>query len=435
MEIKRFGDKFIVELCQKKFELYWSRKFKFGENFIERFCERITEKELNLLEEVIGIVNTNIDMRDDWIAQHRDATQEEINAHAPQPSNEEKAKINTMLGTASRIIFMQTYSYFKHLPVEDLKSFIDACYPLTYKTAMKQLEKFYNERYNGVECELERKVNDATCMEDWIVTRQMVSRFVSNDITELFKFAITKRGQKYITDALSGKFKTQLPFNSFFLQLFQETPYFGGLDKRNVEPKLKEEYINKIVGIYQEISAFEDLKNTEFKTDFPSDMKQEILTGKFNYADIDNDIHLQDVLDILWLSARKHINLLKTEKEINRMGDLVKLVEAMYRALPRRKLTNRLEFYTQSDEERRNSVLGFFAYWDAHMPDDLNVIKEEKDLKEQIEKQKQENIDKADLEHVGKTQAQINAERESAGELTMELKDQNGRVVNETKLT
>lgn len=434
MEIKRFGDKFIIELCQKKFDLYWNRKLKFGENFIQRFCERISEKELKLLEDVINIVNHNIDMYEDWIAKNKMLPEEEREP-APVLTKEETAKITNMLGIASRIIFMQTYTYFKHLPVSNLKTFIDACYPLTYKTALKQLEKFYGERYAGIECELERKINDASCVEDWIVTRQMVSRFVSNDLTELFKFAITKRGQKYISDALSGKSKTQIAFNSFIIQLFQETPYFGGLDKRNVDPKLKEEYISKIIGIYQEICAFEDLKNTEFKTDFPDKIKADILTGKFDYENIDNDILLQDALDALWLSARKHINFLKTEKEINRMGDLVKLVEAMYRALPRRKLTNKLEFYTESDEDRRNTVIGFFAYWDANMPDDLKVIQEEKDLKEAIKKQKQENIDKSDIEHVGKTQAEINAEREANGGLTMELKDQNGNVVDETKLT
>ena len=416
MEIKRFGDKFIIELCKKKFELYWNRKFGFGENFIQRFCERITEKELDLLKETIDIINSRVSKKE-------------------KPDEEETHKIEAMIGFVSRIIFIQCYAYFKNVPVEDLKNFIDACYPLTYKAALNQLNKFYSERFNGVECELERKVNEATCMEDWIVTRQMVAKFVTNDIVELFRFAIIEAGPHIIHDVLEGKVKSQLAFNSFFIQLFQANPYFGGLDKKNINAKLKEEYIIKILGIYHEICGFEDLKGTEFKNDFPSDMKNQILSGKFDYTNADNDILLQDALDILWVSTGKNINFLRTEHDINRMGDLRKLTEAVYRALPRRKLTNRLEFYTKSDEERRNAVLGFFAYWDAHMPDDLKIMQEEKDLKVAIEKQKQDNIDKADLEHVGKTQAQINAEREANGGLTMELKDQDGKVIDETKLT
>ena len=416
MEIKRFGDKFIIELCQKKFDLFWSRKFRFGENFIRRFCERITDKELNLLKEVVDFTNNLVTKKE-------------------KPTEEQTKKMEALLAAAARIVFIQCYCYFKSLPVEDLKIFIDACYPLTYKTAQKQLEKFYSERFNGTECELEHKINEASCVEDWIVTRQMVAKFVCNDIVELFRFSILEEGPTYIRNVLEGKVKSGLAFNSFFIQLFQKSPYFSGLDKRNVEPKLKEDYVKKIVGIYDEICAYEDLKESEFKNDFPVNMKNDILSGSFIYTDTNNDILLQDALDALWLSARKRINLLKTEKEINRMGDLIHLVEAMYRALPRRKLTNKDEFYTKSDEERRNVVLGFFAYWDANMPDDLKVMQEEKDLKQKIMQQKQDNIDKSDLEHVGKTQAQINAEREANGGLTMELKDQDGKTVEETKLT
>ena len=261
-------------------------------------------------------------------------------------------------------------------------------------------------------------------MEDWIVTRQMVAKFVCNDIVELFRFSILEEGPTYIRNVLEGKVKSGLAFNSFFIQLFQKSPYFGGLDKRNVEPDLKKQYLTKIVGIYKEICLFEELKDTEFNGLLPIELDN-----------ADQDILIQDSLDALWISARKHINFLKTEKEINRMGDLINLVEAMYRALPRRKLTNKDELYTKSDEERRNIVLGFFAYWDANMPDDLKVMQEEKDLKQKIMQQKQDNIDKSDLEHVGKTQAQINAEREANGGLTMELKDHDGKTIEETKLT
>lgn len=405
MEIKRFGDKFIIELCQKKFDLFWSRKFRFGENFIRRFCERITDKELNLLKEVVDFTNNLVTKKE-------------------KPTEEQTKKMEALLAAAARIVFIQCYCYFKSLPVEDLKIFIDACYPLTYKTAQKQLEKFYSERFNGTECELEHKINEASCVEDWIVTRQMVSKFVCNDIVELFRFAILEEGPTYIRNVLEGKVKSGLAFNSFFIQLFQKSPYFGGLDKRNVEPDLKKQYLTKIVGIYKEICLFEELKDTEFNGLLPIELDN-----------ADQDILIQDSLDALWISARKHINFLKTEKEINRMGDLINLVEAMYRALPRRKLTNKDEFYTKSDEERRNTVLGFFAYWDANMPDDLKVMQEEKDLKQKIMQQKQDNIDKSDLEHVGKTQAQINAEREANGGLTMELKDQDGKTIEETKLT
>lgn len=413
MEIKRFGDSFIIELCNKKFELYWNRKFRFGENFVRRFCERIKDNELNTLFEVIKLTNRLVDTKE-------------------EPTEEEAAKIHSGIGIMSRIVFFQTFAYFKHLPVEDLKNFIDACYPLTYKTAQRQLAKFYTERYKGVECELERKFNDASCIEDWIITRQMVSKFVANDITELLRFAVLKKGQNIINEVLGNKTKSQLDFNSFFIQLFKEQPYFAGLDKRTMGRDLQKDYITKIIGIYNEICNFEALRSTEFQG-LVTDEIMNVINNESADEDV-RDICICDLLDTIWLSSRQHINLLKTEAEINRMGDLVHLSEAMYRALPRRKLTNAKETYKKSDEERRNTVLGFFAYWDANMPDDLAIIKEENELKEKILKQKQENIDKDDIAHVGKTQAEINAEREANGGLTMELKDDNGQIMAESNL-
>ncbi len=421
MEIKRFGDKFIIELCNKKFELYWSRKFRFGENFIRRFCERIKENELEKLVEVINLTNRLVDTKE-------------------KPTEEEAAKIHAGIGIMSRIVFFQTFAYFKHLPVDGLKEFIDACYPLTYKTAQRQLEKFYSERYKGTECELERKLNDASCIEDWLITRQMISKFVANDITELLRFAILQKGQNIIHEVLGNKMKSQLDFNSFFIQLFKVEPYFSDLERRNMDKELQKDYIVKISNIYNEICGFEKLEGTAFQglisDEFIGKVNNYTTSANTMTEEAINDIEIQicDVLDTIWLSARQHINLLSTEKEINRMGDLVRLSEAMYRALPRRRLTDTSKTYSKSNEERRNTVLGFFAYWDANMPDDLAIIKEENELKEKIAKQKQENIDKDDIEHVGKTQAEINAEREANGGLTMELKDENGKVMTESNL-
>ena len=416
MEIKRFGDKFIIELCKKKFELYWNRKFRFGENFIQRFCERVKESELEWIDEAVKLTNKLVETKE-------------------TPTDEDAAKMHKALGAVSRIVYMQTYSYFKHLPVEDLKEFIDACYPLTYKTAQKQLNRFFGERFKGIECDLEKEVNEASCVEDWIVTRQMVSRFVSNDITELFRFAILEKGSAIIHEVLNNKNKGKLDFNSFFIQLFKVEPYFSDLERRKMDKTLQKDYIIKIAGIYNEICEFEKLKGTAFQ----GLISNEFIDAVNNYvaSNENNDsieIKICDVLDTIWLSARQHVNLLDTENEINRMGDLVRLSEAMYRALPRRRLTDATKTYSKSNEERRNIVLGFFANWDSNMPNDLAVIQEEDDLRKKIADQKQANIDKADIEHVGKTQAEINAEREATGGLTMELKDENGNVVNETKL-
>ena len=423
MEIKRFGDKFIVELCKTKFELYWNRKFRFGENFIQRFCERIKVSELVALEEAVAITNKLVETK-------------------AKPTEEESRKIQNMLGMVSRIIFVQVYSYFKRVPVEDLKEFIDACYPLTYKTAQKQLKKFYNERFKGIECELEKQINEASCVEDWIVTRQMISRFVGNDITELFRFAILNKGQAIIHEVLNNNAKSQLDFNSFFIQLFKSTPYFSDLDKRNMSPDLQMSYIVKIVGIYKEIRQFESLKESDFQKLVNQEefiKIQTLISENRNLAASEQQdetaILIGEFLDIIWLSARQHINMLKTEAEIKRMGDLIELSEAMYRALPRRRLTDNTKVYRKTNEERRNTVLGFFAYWDAHMPDDLAIIKEEQNLKESIERQKQKNVDKSDLEYAGKTQGQVNAGPEvMSRDIVMELKDESGNVVNESKL-
>lgn len=415
MEIKRFGDSFIIELCGKRFELYWNRKFKFGENLIQRFCERITEKELNLLEKAINLINKKIE-------------------DGEEPNREESVLIGQSILAMQRIVGMQTYAYIKNLPVEDIKNFIDACYPLNYRFTCEQLKKFYNDRYKGCECDLERELNNATCLEDWTITRRFIADHIMKDIVELGRFALLKNGRKYIEDALNGNAKFILNSGSFFTQLFQKDIFFSDLDKRNINPELKKEYIIKLTNIYEEICKFEALKDSDFNKSIPTVIKEKIINGSFDFDDIQNDIVIEDILDTLYITGRKYIKLLAQEKEINRMGDLIRLVEGIFRALPRRKITNNQEPYCKSNEERRNIVLGFFSYWDAHLPDDLAIIKEEKELKERIEKQKQENIDKSDLAYVGKTQAQINAEREANGGLVMEVKDSEGNTVQESNL-
>lgn len=414
MEIKRFGDSFIIELCGKRFELYWNRKFKFGENLIQRFCERITEKELNLLEKAVNLINKKIE-------------------DGEEPNREESVLIGQSILAMQRIVGMQTYAYIKNLPVEDIKNFIDACYPLNYRFTCEQLKKFYNDRYKGCECDLEREINNATCLEDWTITRRFIADHIMKDIVELGRFALLKAGRKYIEDALNGNAKFILNSGSFFTQLFQKDIFFSDLDKRNIDPELKREYLAKLIRVYNEICEFEEIKSCEFKDIIPSEIKEKILNGTLEFND-KTDIIIEDLLDVLYITRRKYINLLKTEVEINRMGDLIRLVEGIFRAMPRRKITNNQELYCKSNEERRNIVLGFFSYWDAHLPDDLAIIKEEKELKERIEKQKQENIDKSDLAYVGKTQAQINAEREANGGLVMEVKDSEGNTVQESKL-
>ena len=171
MEINRFGNSFIINLDKHRIKFFWSRNIDFGENFIRRCCERITKKELDLLDDTIRLINKNI-------------------AENATPSQEQQDQMLKTFSLVNHIIHMQVYAIIKTMPTQKFEDFVNACYPLVFKTAKKQLEKLYASRYDGCECDLERKINDADTLSDWIITRQIVTRFIANDLTALFKFAV-----------------------------------------------------------------------------------------------------------------------------------------------------------------------------------------------------------------------------------------------------
>ena len=404
MEIKRFGESFIINLDGKRISLFWSKKLNFGENFIRRFCERITSKELAYLDETIKMINANI-------------------KNKAKPTAENHEQMIKCFAMCNHIIHWQVYAYLKHLSTSEFEDFVNACYPLTFKSAKSQLNKTYITRYNGCECELERKINYAESLSDWIITRQIVARFMANDITELLKFAICETGDKIIREVITLTTKTPLDFNSFFIQLFKASPFYNNLNNRKIEDNTRRDFIKKIKNIHMEICNFTALKEANI---------QKVLEG-FNDDETDPTVIIE-YLDDLWLTIKQDINLLNDVKEINRVGDLNQLVEGLFLAMPRYNLLGETKPYMKSDEERRAIVLDFFHKWDANMPDDLAIMKEEQELKDAIDKQKKEMVDKADLEYVGKTQDQINKEREEDGGISLEIKSEDGTVLVDTPL-
>lgn len=403
MEIKRLGDSFIVKLNGKRISLYWNRNFDFGENLIRRACERITTEELNLLVDVIDTANKNI-------------------AAGEKPTKEQLEKLHQALAAVGRIIHWQTGFFFKVLPTEKFNDFVNACYPLMFRSSMRMLNKLYGERYNGCECDLERKVNDAESLSDWLVTRHLVSRFVANELVALFKLCMCETGGQMIKELLTFKQPFALDSGTFIIQLFKTQPCLHDFDKRNMADDLRLDFIKKIKSLHKEICGYKLLENTN---------TQKELVG-LNDNETDTVI-LSDYIESLWFTIRKDIELLRETEQIERVGQLINLLEAFITATPRTTILGERLPYTKTDEERRNIVLDIFKYWDNNLPDDITIMKEERELREAIEKQKKELVDKADKEYVGKTQDEINAERKNNG-IVLEVKDEDGSVVSEAKL-
>ena len=184
---------------------------------------------------------------------------------------------------------------------------------------------------------------------------------------------------------------------------------------------LRVDFITKIKNIHEEICNYPELKEAKIKNE---------LKG-LNITETDPTV-ITDYIDSLWLAARQDINLLNDESKINRIGDLIRLLEGMVCGIPRFTLLGNKLPYTKTDSERKEIVLNILKECDNNLPNDITIFEEEMSLKEAIEKQKQENIDKADIEYVGKTQAQINAENNN--NLILEIKDQDGNVVKESPI-
>jgi hypothetical protein len=76
-------------------------------------------------------------------------------------------------------------------------------------------------------------------------------------------------------------------------------------------------------------------------------------------------------------------------------------------------------------------ILEVFEYWDKHMPDDIAWIKEQNNIDKRIQDEKKAMIDAADKAYVGKTQDEMNAEKEKI-ELTVH--DEDGKEIASTPL-
>lgn len=403
MEIKRFGDQFIIDLNGKRIELYWDRKLDFGENLIRRVCERIKNSELDMLVDTIKIVNKNI-------------------AEKTKPSKEQIDQLYKTLACVCRIIHIQTEVFFTNMPTRKFEDFVNACYPYMFKTSLPMINKVYNERYNGCECDLERKLNDADTLSDWITTRQLVAKFLANEFTELFKLSISSIGGQAIKELFTVHQPLIFNAGTFFIQLFRTNPCLGDFDKRNMSDDIKRDFIKKIKGIHSEICGYAPLKN--------ANIQKELIGLNENET---NDAVISDYIDSLWVTIRKDIELLNDTEEINRVGQLVSLLETFVKAIPRTTILGPKAAYTKTNEERRNIVLGILREWDANVPDDIAALKKMQQLQLDIEKQKKDLIDKSDKEYVGKTQDEINAEKENSG-IVLEVKDENGSVVSESQI-
>jgi hypothetical protein len=404
MEINRIGNTFVIKLNDHRISLYWSKKLDFGKNIIERCCERITVKELENLDNAIKIANNNI-------------------AKNQQPTQEEQRLFYKSMIEISRIVKMQVHVFIKTLPTEDFENLINACYPSAINRMVSNIKKLYTKRFDGCECELERKLNDADSISDWIITRMLVTEYITQDLIELFKYSICSIGEQAINEMLTREPKaSRSAMESFAIQLFRTKPYYEDFDKRAASPEIVKNILNDIKNTHNDICKFKDLQVASI---------QHSLDG-FNINETNPSV-VSNYIDQLWFDLRKDVNLLNDVNEIRRIGDLKRLCDEYITNTPRFTVIGELKPYEKSNEERRKIVLDLFKRWDANMPDDLKVIREEKEMAEAIAKQKQENVDKADIEYVGKTQAQINAEKENDG-IVLQVKDENNSVIGESKV-
>jgi hypothetical protein len=251
----------------------------------------------------------------------------------------------------------------------------------------------------------------------------LVTEYITQDLIELFKYSICSIGEQAINEMLTREPKaSRSAMESFAIQLFRTKPYYEDFDKRAASPEIVKNILNDIKNTHNDICKFKDLQVASI---------QHSLDG-FNINETNPSV-VSNYIDQLWFDLRKDVNLLNDVNEIRRIGDLKRLCDEYITNTPRFTVIGELKPYEKSNEERRKIVLDLFKRWDANMPDDLKVIREEKEMAEAIAKQKQENVDKADIEYVGKTQAQINAEKENDG-IVLQVKDENNSVIGESKV-
>lgn len=214
MEIKRVGDQFIVDIQQKRFRIYWNRKYEFGENLIRRFFERIRLSELEKLDNVVRILNNAYVNKKTSLTEGEYMCCEEVNR------------------IIKRIVVLQCTAYFASVDLEDLKNFIEACRAFGYEYGTTELKRLYAKRFDGLETPTERKCQECSCLEDWAVTRSLVARFVATDIVAAYRYIFLDDSKKVVQSLMSKT--NQLKLGSFFIQMFMETPALSGLDKKGI---------------------------------------------------------------------------------------------------------------------------------------------------------------------------------------------------------
>ena len=367
MEIKRVGDQFIVDIQQQRFRIYWNRKFDWGENLIRRFFERITVGEVEQLAKAINILN------DAYLNKKTSLTEGEYMICD---------NVNKII---RRIVTLQCIAYFSQVDVEELKKFIEACRAFGYEYGTGELKKLYNKRFEGLETPTERKAQECTCLEDWAVTRSLVARFVTTDIVAAYRFMVIDESKKVVQSLMQKPSK--LTIESFFIQMFMDKPATSGLDKRGIMTENIQRCYNGISTLFKNRHKY----------------SKEIKEGKV---------------------------VSEYQENLDKIRSIHSYIKDNY--TPKHSLIDpRNEICKWSDEYRKQVVIDFFKKWDSEMVDDIAFFKRQEELEKQSQKEKQEAIDKSDIEYTGKTQAQWKEEQKG---LEMEIKDENGNVVHTEKI-
>lgn len=363
MEINRVTDHIVVTTQNKRFVIWWNPKYKFGENLVKRFFERITVDEVKTLDAAIKIMNRAIETKQKSLVEGDRITCE----------NADKV--------VARIVWLQAQSFFAKLDVDKLKEFIECCRPGSYEFGLKHYNKLYDRRFEGVETPLDRQQNECSCLEDWVLTRALIARFFMNDVASAWRFFMVDKAKEVVSDVMKNSIalKTQ----SFFIQLFMETPYISNMDTRGYDKPEAQRCLKLINEIFSSRNQY----------------SKEIIEGE------------------------EVSQYTKMRKKVAQLHDVINGYFKPYRSI----IQPRKDFCFMSNEERRNKVIKLFEYWDANVPDDIAYFKEQDELSKLIEKQKQELIDKSDIEYTGKTQEQWKKDQPN---LEMEIKNEDGKVIH-----
>lgn len=398
MEIKRVADHFIIDLAKKQFHVYWPREWNFGENLIRRVCERMTEQEVYALAEVVNIMNSAI-------AKDRELTPEETD------------KFNVINSHMAHIFSLQVMVFCQTCPVECIEKIIEASHAYIWIGARKGHKEVFEKRFEYLETETEKKLMDTDNIFDWFSTRGLIARHITNDIMGCYRFALLNNDKKIIKSVMSKPTKDQITLYSLILQTFKTIPYHNNLDQRTFDTQDLNNLRYKIVELYKNVIGSEDCKDLVGAIEDTEDISKVLVD--------DNE------LDEFWRQIVATIKTARDVKIIEQLGTIKGLVESAQSLCPRKSLVYPGKYCTLSNTERRKMILEVFEYWDKHMPDDIAWIKEQNNIDKQIRDEKKAMIDAADKAYVGKTQDEMNAEKEKI-ELTVH--DEDGKEIASTPL-